>query len=641
MRQSSLDCEDVFVAGSSDGKIELWEWNINQPTKLDRPIAEITAHTKNALDNEGGVKNVLLTEDKQYIFSTGKTDGILKKWSIDRQHHQLTLVWSKLAHENGVISLNLNSKKNRIATTGKDGNAKIWDLEGNLMKIITGHIGFVNSINFNSIASQDVLFYEIATGGNDGTVRLWNSDGKYIKSINAHIGEVRTVRFSPDGKLLATASAKDPTTSNGSSVRIWNLEDGKLITEFKGRQGAIDSMRFNPNFNKEDGNVRQLATSGQEDSIIRIWKIPEVTLSNKHQVKINSVRFDPNDSKYFITAGDDGKIAWWSHQAGSLPYQIDSIHHLNKDGKPAKFKTIRIDRAAEALTRLIAVGDNSGMIKLLKIEDNKIKEMGYFNAEQGDIQSMDWRYDNRSDRHLLATAGTAGDSIRIWEIDIKKNELVNSRLIYSQDLKYLDKKYADLSLRFSKDGKNLAVGAEKGRVALIKNVNNLLTERPVVSTLVVNSEKDASSKVIVGFSGDNRSFTIVSKEGRIWRSNLEPKIIDGPIETYQAGTANIAISQDGKIATGGTGAALRLWDLQGRDLHQGRQIADFRGYWGTIRSINFSSKATDGNGEYLLAGGDDGIPRVWQIDREIPDLIGQGCKWLKQGDFHLDACRPD
>jgi WD40 repeat protein len=145
----------------------------------------------------------------------------------------------------------------------------------------------------------------------------------------------------------------------------------------------------------------------------------------------------------------------------------------------------------------------------------------------------------------------------------------------------------------------------------------------------------------VGFSGDNRSFTIVSKEGRIWRSNLEPKIIDGPIETYQAGTANIAISQDGKIATGGTGAALRLWDLQGRDLHQGRQIADFRGYWGTIRSINFSSKATDGNGEYLLAGGDDGIPRVWQIDREIPDLIEQGCKWLKQGDFHLDACRPD
>jgi WD40 repeat protein len=56
---------------------------------------------------------------------------------------------------------------------------------------------------------------------------------------------------------------------------------------------------------------------------------------------------------------------------------------------------------------------------------------------------------------------------------------------------------------------------------------------------------------------------------------------------------------------------------------RGRQLADFRGYWGTIRSINFSR-----DGKYLLAGGDDGIPLVWQIDRQIPDLIEQANRWL-------------
>jgi WD40 repeat protein len=81
------------------------------------------------------------------------------------------------------------------------------------------------------------------------------------------------------------------------------------------------------------------------------------------------------------------------------------------------------------------------------------------------------------------------------------------------------------------------------------------------------------------------------------------------------------LSQDDRsIATCGAGAALRLWDLQGR------QIADFRGDWGTIRSLDFSK-----DGKYLLAGGDDGIPRVWQIDRDLPTLIDRGCQWLARG----------
>ncbi len=626
VRQSSSNCEDLFATGSSDGTIALWQWNINQPTKLDRPIAEKTnAHTPNDLDREGGVNNVLLTEDKRYIFSTGKTDGILTKWSIDLQNHQLTQVWSHLAHVNGVMSLNINSQKNLIGTAGKDGTAKIWDLEGNLINTLAGHIGSVNSINFKPMTFQASPLYEIATGGDDGTVRLWTSDGKYLKSINTHIGEVKTVRFSPDGKILATASAKDPTTSNGSSVRIWNLENGKLVTEFKGHQGAIDSMRFNPNFDRKDDNIRQLATSGQQDSMIRIWKIPEIMTSNKHRDNITSVRFDPDNHRYFTTAGDDGKIIWWSHQLGKIPQQQDSIDKKNKDGKAVEFKSIRIAPTSDKTSRLIAAGDTNGMISFLRIKDNKIKEIDSFNTNQAEIQSIDWRYDNKSDRYLLATTGVKGDSVRIWQLEIRDNKLVNRKLIHKQDLEYLNKKYFALSLRFSKDGNNLAVGAEKGRVALIKNVNNLPAEKPVVYKFTVNSERDDSSKVVIGFGEDDRSLTIVSKEGKIWRSNLDGKIIEGPIETYQAGTENIAISGDANIATGGAGAALKIWDLEGH------QIADFKGYWGTIRSINFSK-----DGKYLLAGGDDMMPRVWQIDREIPKLIEQGCDWLKQGYFQSD-----
>ena len=149
---------------------------------------------------------------------------------------------------------------------------------------------------------------------------------------------------------------------------------------------------------------------------------------------------------------------------------------------------------------------------------------------------------------------------------------------------------------------------------LLKKID-ALPQQPEIYTLPLAIK----SKVTIGFSPDNQSFTIVSHEGQILRSSLKPELINKqPIETYQAGTENIAIGKNGYIATGGAGAALRMWDVEGH------QLADFRGYWGTINSVNFSE-----DGRYLLAGGDDGVPRIWRIDRQIPELIEQAQKWLK------------
>lgn len=606
-------CDHSFVTGSSDGKIKLWGWTQNEP------IPEVIAHLKNENDREGGVQNVRLTEDKRYIFSTGKTDGMLKKWSIT--NNQLTLIWERLAHPGGAMSLRLNGKDDRIATAGKDRTAKIWDVDGNLIEELIGHNGSVNSIRFCSTKSTNCPFYEIATGSSDGTVRLWNADGEYLRTINADPGEVRAVLFNPDGNLLATASAKDPTTNNGSSVRIWNLKDLKLITSFKGHQGGIESMRFNPNSKVKNSDSLQLATSGHDDSIIRIWKIPEnMSTQDNRLEKINSVRFDPKDSRYFITAGDDGKISWWSHKSNGVTKQESSFQKDN-----IRFTSIRIHpKVGKAM---IAVGGSDGKVRLLKVENNHLTEITSFKAGQGKTYSMDWSYDpgnSKSGQYLLATTGVTDKNVKIWKIDIKnikKNQELKLEPIYSENLLDRDnQRSSSLTLRFSEDGKNLAVGANKGNVTLIKNIGDLSNYPDQLIPLRLSA--NINSKVTVGFSSDSKSLTIVSKEGKIWRSNLKLELIGEPIETYQAGTENTAISQDGKIATGGAGAALRLWDLQGR------QTADFRGYWGTIRSINFSK-----DGKYLLAGGDDGIPRVWQIDRDIPTLIKQGCKWLEQGSF--------
>jgi WD40 repeat protein len=616
---SSPQCNNTFATASSDGKIRLWQWDRQTQTKA-KLISETPAHQASKLNHDGGVQTIRLSEDRRYIYSTGKIDGKLKKWKIeDNNLIPMMNISDSSAHEHGVMSLNLNGNKNLIGTAGKDGTAKIWDLDGNLLKTLTGHRAAVNSIYFCSTVSKDCPVYEIATASSDGSVRLWNAAGAYLKTIDAHTGEVRAVRFSPDGKLLATASAQDPTVSNGSSIRIWNLEDSKLIAEFEGHQGAIESMRFKPKkieSNHPDDDFQQLATSGREDSTIRVWKIPEVMpVNDKHQERINSVRFDPTDSKYFITAGEDGTIRWWYRKpVGFLPQLKDNF---NKYQGKVKFNTIRIHSLGGQ--RIIAVGDSNGIVRLLKIDNDKIVEVNHFNTNQGNLDSIDWNYQhygNNPDLYLLSTSGTSGDDIKTWKIDIKnikEKDLTNLDSIYSKDWGY-----SNLSLRFSLDGNNLVSGAEKGQVMLIKNINDPI-HQPTESTLPNNF----GSKATIGFSQDNQSFTIVNKDGKIWKSTMEPKLInDRPIETYQAGTHNITLSENGNIATGGAGAALRIWDAQGR------QISDFRGYWGTIISINFSKDS-----KYLLAGGDDGIPLVWKIDRDIQTLVKQGCQWLDQGYF--------
>jgi WD40 repeat protein len=616
-------CDDIFVSGDSDGNINLW--HVGSNTLID------TIHAHEELNDIGGVANVRLTKDSKYIFSTGAHDGRIRKWEIKNQEIIPVLFGGSkngiVAHKKGIISLNFNGKEDRIGSGGKDEDnflAKIWDLDGNLKKELKGHNGNINSIYFCSRASSPKnCQFEIATGSSDGTVRLWDNDWDYSKTINADTGEIRAVKFSPDGKLLATASSKSPTSSNGSSVRIWDLEDRKLqpklITEFRGHQGGIESIRFDPNF--KNNRDRVLATSGYQDSVIRFWKIPSIlALKFKHKEKINSVRFD-RDSKHFITAGFDGKVKWWSIQEGKdLPKFLNDFPH--SDNKPNEFTTIRIHPKSIQGEKIVAVGDSNGIIKLLSINvDNTIQEVAQFDTKQGKIESMDWNYKpyGKSNSYLLATTGNKKENLKIWEISNLTNSVNNSieKLI---NLKYtIDWGYSHLTLRFGEDedGENLLLGADRGKVILIKNIKNL--PNPNIKTLQL--PKEIEGKVLVGFNQDKKSFTIVSHEGEILQSNMEPKLIKKePKSTYQAGTENIAISSiSGNIATGGAGAALRLWDTEGR------QVADFRGYWGTINSVNFST-----NGEYLLAGGDDGVPRVLQVNRKIPELIEQAEKWLNQ-----------
>ncbi len=68
-----------------------------------------------------------------------------------------------------------------------------------------------------------------------------------------------SVAFSPDGRLLASGV-------DDRKVKLWRVEDGKLLRELKGHTSGVNSVGFSP-----DG---RLLASGSYDHTVRLWGMP-------------------------------------------------------------------------------------------------------------------------------------------------------------------------------------------------------------------------------------------------------------------------------------------------------------------------------------------------------------------------------
>jgi WD40 repeat protein len=71
--------------------------------------------------------------------------------------------------------------------------------DGYLIRTLTGHTDWVNSVTFSPDGSL------IASGSGDTTIKIWRvSDGYLIRTLEGHTDDVRSVSFSPDGSLIVS-----------------------------------------------------------------------------------------------------------------------------------------------------------------------------------------------------------------------------------------------------------------------------------------------------------------------------------------------------------------------------------------------------------------------------------------------------
>lgn len=188
-----------------------------------------------------------------------------------------------------------------IINISNDNAIQIWNIErGQLLRTLEGREHSLNLIIFSQNGK-----YLIATGQFGRSVKIWDTEtGILLHRLEGYIGvrpergnPTLSLRFegiifavSPDGRHLCSGDVDN-------TVRIWNIQTGRMLHRFEGPEGRVNSITFCPN--------SLTLASGGDDSIIRIWDVKTGILVRKlegHTSGIGSLSFS-SDAKYLASGG--------------------------------------------------------------------------------------------------------------------------------------------------------------------------------------------------------------------------------------------------------------------------------------------------------------------------------------------------
>lgn len=187
----------------------------------------------------------------------------------------------------------------------------LWRVrDGALIATLTGkHTDMVNSIAFNYNGTQ------LLSGGQDKLTVVWHiAERRCIIRNVGHPSAVVAVAFSPDGKLIASASAERLNVWNNDSFTFkWHhkLQDSHVM-----RFGGITGLAFGP-----DG-TNLIATSDQGQ--LQFWKADSKAVDGGectatlggHFGSVASVAFNPDGTQFATAGGADGTVRLWHVQDG-------------------------------------------------------------------------------------------------------------------------------------------------------------------------------------------------------------------------------------------------------------------------------------------------------------------------------------
>lgn len=450
-------------------------------------------------------------------------------------------------------------------------------IESHLRAVMQGHDNEVVKTAFSPDGKL------IATASFDRTAKIWAADtGKLLHTLEGHNGGVSSVAFAPDGKLIVTASFD-------GTAKIWNAETGKEVFTLTAPEQYINSASFSP-----DGN-RVVTANGNNQA--QVWDVHTgqlvATLAG-HTGAVLSANFS-HDGKSVVTASEDQTARVWTDNGG----QQWQSRLLNGHG-------------AEVSCAIFSPDDKHIVTTEMRRQDNLVRvwevasgRLAYKLAGHRDaVVSADFSPDGK----YVVTA-SYDKTARVWEVETGK---AIAELREHQDrIRYA---------AFSSNGKFIVTTSDDGSAM----VSEAITGQVIAvlrghTGMVTNAAFSPDSKFVVTASQD--------KTARLWDVGSTTNVIT--LTGHKDFVSAVAFSPDSKyIATAGRDREAKVWDAA-----TGNLLTSFQRHQDYINSVAFSP-----DGKFVVTASRDKTAQVWETltGKSVFSLEGHK-EYLKSAVFSPDG----
>jgi WD40 repeat protein len=209
-----------------------------------------------------------------------------------------------------------------LATASDDGTARVVAVDGG--RELARVKSYQHSFRAVVFSPDGKLFaaaggigpdpFGYGSNNDEGIVLVVAVDGGQEVARIAHDGPVNAVAFSPDGKLLATASGRVAdfllAQSNKGTARILAVDSGQEVARIA-HDGPVNAVAFSP-----DGKLLATASNDTTARIIAVDSGQEVARI-AHDGPVNAVAVSP-DGKLLATASADRTTRLWSTDVNDM-----------------------------------------------------------------------------------------------------------------------------------------------------------------------------------------------------------------------------------------------------------------------------------------------------------------------------------
>ena len=585
----------MCAAGGDDGLLRLWKLNrvtldsvpgtaslvaslLSTPLGQVTPFGQLGIRSSASVHaempgHEGAILSLSFSPDGKTLASAGK-DGSVKLWDVAAPSPKSSSILKE--HEGAVGAVAYSPDGKLLASGGADKKIVIWDAAKNTkVTVLEGHPKPVKALAWSADGST------LASGGDQtvqlletGIIKLWDSaTWKERKSPTFALAPVFGVAFADDGKSLITAG-------QDNAVQVWDIATGKERTALRGHLAWVRALAT--------ARGGALIASGSYDGRSKVWLPGE--RESRDLLKVSSepvlaVGFSPDD-RWLATGSGDGIVKLWNTATGLEVYQ--------QKGHSGAIRALAWASDGKSLV----TGGADGQLRLWDVNPTSKAFGSETDAVAGhskDVTCLDWPV--KGDR--FASGGLDG-SAKVWTVEAgkfaKDPVTVGAEsgvwcVVFNDQFNYLATGHDDAKVR--------QWNAQTGKVLVVKEpVLAGHTDRVTAMAMVLEVVEEHIEPWLLTASAD-QTIKVRNVLSGVDRNTLRGHT--GPITTLAVGR-----KFDHTLVSGSTDRTIKLWDPQ-REKERWLLMPQI----GQIRAV-----ALSGDSRIIAAAGEDGTVRLYRTGEE-------------------------